>query len=1063
MRQDAMTMIARDSTKAAFTGALQVCLFLSLSISIVCNAQDGKRIDPVEEELRFADGLGRLGLPDYQQIVLDGIKNAAGAGPRLKAMQLEGLTRMGKWEEAKQVIAREADQNSATAWAMKLTLAKGYFAHGKYPQARGIYEAFMTQFSGSVPADLQKFYLESVYEYAQMMKLINNEKAAAGAYEKLLKVKQDRDMERRMLAELGDLYIEMATKSSGGERTDCMQKAEEIAGKKLLWDMDVWFGKGVVIMAHVKFLQGKFDEADEMVKTYMPQLKQIDETLKKHQEETGQDVTALNPMADVRYLIGKKLMLEAEKAIDAGEKEKAAGMLVGKKLPGKNEDGTDKRTVGALQHLVNVFLGYPSSPWAPDAGTRARRIQVLCRDKLGLSVGWHATDEQMQKVVRAQFQQSRIAFNQNQFKEAAEAYVRVLNAFPDDPLAPAGFADLSMCYIEMCNEEDYDIYARMAATHLAERFGRNPKIQGTAGDQLLRIADYYRNLKLMEKEEMIHKIFFDNFPTHPRVPGMLMTFGARKMKANDYRGAIEYFGMVTNQFPNSPGIFDALGQISAAYHGLEDYTNELVTLNLFIEKLKTREYAGHGLVSAMYSVAAVYQKTGENIKAYNQFSELVKMLSDPKNPYQKTPEDQKANEKILEASMYFQAACLEQMKEPAEKIPQYQKWAIAAYEKMLQRFPKTVYAPGLLSKLGALNLIQGNNEAAEAALRRLEKEFPEAPEAKISKFMQAYALLKLGKRVEAVRAFKEMFEQAGTKYTAGNMMTAANELLKADEYEIAADAFTRVLGMVKDPIKEQAVYESALIGRAKSYVGMKKMADAMTDLEKLLQQFPKTGYTIEVHLLLSKACASVASEQSDEIKRIETFNKSVKALNRAIKFMKADSEDRLRSAVDAARVSVLKARAEERFGDKAKTKDYLMEAIGSYQSILLMTDLNKPEFRPHIETTFYECVPLMVETKRYQEVANDVDKYLELFPTGKWRVEMQSWRNKAQIALMSEGKTIKKGVEESTIDDEKIVYTNAPGTNVTAVITNAPAASTNVPPAGTNAPAGDGNVSAKAQ
>ena len=78
-------------------------------------------------ELRYVDGLNKLGLPTYAQLVLDKL----GSGPEVKARRLESALQRGEFEQVIATIAAEGDPSSLTAWAMKLKLADGYFAWGK--------------------------------------------------------------------------------------------------------------------------------------------------------------------------------------------------------------------------------------------------------------------------------------------------------------------------------------------------------------------------------------------------------------------------------------------------------------------------------------------------------------------------------------------------------------------------------------------------------------------------------------------------------------------------------------------------------------------------------------------------------------------------------------------------------------------------------------------------------------------------------------------------------------------------------------------------------------------
>lgn len=129
---------------------------------------ENKEMSEVQREMEYARKLAEMGLVDYAQMVLDRIDD-----PQIKKFaQLQNTVNMGKFDEAEELISRQANQDSFETWRMKLILGDAYYAWGKYDKAREVYESFFERYKSSPPADIKEFYISSAYKYAQMLLLI---------------------------------------------------------------------------------------------------------------------------------------------------------------------------------------------------------------------------------------------------------------------------------------------------------------------------------------------------------------------------------------------------------------------------------------------------------------------------------------------------------------------------------------------------------------------------------------------------------------------------------------------------------------------------------------------------------------------------------------------------------------------------------------------------------------------------------------------------------------------------------------------------------------------------
>lgn len=978
---------------------LTLVTIVPVSIALLGRGQEVAEGPPpaVLREIQYAKALYDMGMPDYAKLVLDKIKHPS-AGPLMKVISLDSLIAIGKFDEAKALIAREQDQEGQDAWAMKLRLADGYYAWGRYGEAQAIYNAFFAKFPQGPPEALTDFYVNSAYKYAQMLLLMGKPKEALEAYRILLKAKVEKHIRRQVLSEMAEILVKLAETATSQEQKAYLAEADKLI-REILWKQDVWFGKAIVQLAHIKLIQGDIDGAMKMVEEYQAQLREIDENLRKEEEETKQPLTRLSPMAECRYLLGVILQTEAEKLLAAkGDRDRILTLLAGKEVVTKDKDGKEvkRRTAGALQHFINVFVGYPGTSWAPDAGTRARQVEEILKREFGAKITTNVTDEQMAKVEMYQFQSARALMFQQQFRNAIETYVKVLNLFPETAGAVAALGDLVQCYAE---EQEW-LHVEMTARHLAERFSQNEKLKDKAGDQLLRLAAFFEERNALDRREAMYRLFFDYYPRHLLAATTIFRFAEKRFAEKDYEGALGYYQRIATSYTNAPVYLEALNKIAFCYGEQKKYLEEINTLNEYIKALEAKGKPTAAWVSAKYRLATAFKNLDPKYipNAYNAYSDLIKRLTENAAAYAADEEEAKKNQEFLEAALYSRALCLSRFKDTPEKEKDYKQQAVKSLEQLLERFPKSRAAPGALSQIGTLWTILGDAQKAEAALRRLEKEYPASPEAKNSKFVLAMNLLELGRRQEATRVFREMLQDRGGQFSETQILTAGLRLAEVSEADLALEAFDRVLTSAKD----RTIREPALLEKARLLVKTQHYAEAVETAKQLLKDYPNSINTIEANMVLSNAYAQLGRREANAEKRFEFFNLAIKAMKDARKY-ELTPENQMRSDVGIARIQLLKARAEEEFGTKEKAAGYRNDAVGTYQILIATASFNDPAVRRYIEEAYHECIPLLLEMERWTDVLEDADRFLELFPNSRWEADVRNWRNQARVRLVGTG------------------------------------------------------------
>ena len=992
------------------TAALTIVLASSVAV-----AQEAAPAgDALDEELRYVDGLQKLYLMEMADLVMADLERSyPETKARLAVRRIRGELGTGQFETVQKRVAAMPDQDSAETWAMKLALADAYYAYGKYPEAKGLYETFFKRFEKETPAALQTFYNESAYKYAQMLLYLKEDRGALEAYRRVLQGKLEQHIERQCRAEMADIALRVAMEIGDAKEKEKLLKDVESWADKLLWIQDIWFGKAIVIKAHVAMLRGKPNEAKKLVDDYMPTLQTIHQALVDLEAERGEPLTRVSPMAECRYLLAVMLQEEAGRLMQQPgyDKEAVLSMLIG------TRGGDGKRQGdGAYQHFINVFFKYPESAWAAEAGERAEQVRLIITEVFGGNIAVAIKPADMERVRGIQFRDARMLFSQGQIKNARESLLRVLNQFPDVPEAVPALGDLVRCYVQEIEEDPAsELYADTVAGHLAERFSQNRETRGSAGDELVRLAEYWlETTGRADKRAAVYDLFFAGYPDHPVAPNYMLSFGERHYKEQDYPAALSYFRQVADTYTNAAVAFAALNRIATIHEETGDITNQLAAIDAYAARLAARDKPGQELMNARYRQASAYKDFGTGLLkgstnaadralgnqwigraavAYNQLAEILK---DPGHPYQANDAERKANAALHEAALYNMAYCLSQINQPAENLSAIRQRAIDAYEGLVGAFPKSPLAPTALIQVGSLWTMMRDAGKAEATLSRLLKGYPDSPEARSALPLMAENLMKLGMREEAVARYRAMFGETGGKYGDLDLLRAAQALTEAGEYDLAQQGLERVLGHTK----ETSILVPARLAQGNLLLKRGQHVAAVDALKAFIKEYAGFALMLDANELLSQAASKAGEREQDDLKRKLLFNDAIEA-QKAVRQRRTNQFDMARSDIEVGRIMARKARAEVAFNKPAAAEESRGKALISYQAFIDSTDPANLALAPLVETAYFESTPLLLEHRKWLMAAENGETYLQVFPRGRYVGEMRSWLNQARIELGS--------------------------------------------------------------
>jgi tetratricopeptide (TPR) repeat protein len=883
----------------------------------------------ISQEMKYVEMLNKAGFSEYAELVLRDVQAKYPAAKAvLKVKMLEQVLLSGNFEEAQQIIDKEPNQDAPETWAMKLTMADYLFARGRYDDAFGTYNALFKKYGSSPPESIVEFYVQSYYKFAQMLKFQKKEKEAADALEKLLAVTGlPADMKRPVLFEQAELLVKLASEAEKGGSGGYITRANK-AIEQLLWTQDVWFGRSVALMAHIKVIEGKVEDAQKLVEDYMPMLKQLEDALIQAGEEDGEDYMGLSPIPECRYLMGVMYQEEADKLIAQSENE------ADKRKKTAMEDKAGELYGLALSELINVYIKYPSYAWAIDAMARHEKINKIL-DDLGFEVADSISPAQRAQVAKKQFESANMLYHQNQFEKAIAQFENVLKTFPEVvPDSINALGTLCQAALEFAESQEdeaakdyWTLYSETVAGYLAERFPRQTK-EGMrqAGDALRVLTTFYMSHNLPEVAANVRDDFFRLYPEHPAAANTLMQEAERIYKDGNYEEAMPKYRLLMENYQKNSVSWVAQRRLADCYGKTGRPLEELNIRSNYLARVEGKKNPGPDLITAQYtylkclrtlraqalrdaSVAYDEAKRGEaqaeegkdpvaeatealkkandDVRAVvNEYTKLIGRLGNKENraKYETNAQQKKLNDQILQSAFFDHAFCLASLNLPEANLPKYKQIAIKDYEKILELFPDAQGAPIVLLQLGTLySTIRTEDEAeAEANTKkaseyfdRLSKDYPDSEQAKNALYLQAKALMDLGYRPEAIKKYSEMISATGGKYTPLQLANAAEELVAAKAWEQAEKGFQAALAGAKP--EDSALRNKIELGLSQILVAQKKYPEAVAKLKAFVEANPRYHRVAEALELLRTACVEAAVAEPDKAKRSALFKDANKA------------------------------------------------------------------------------------------------------------------------------------------------------------------------------------------
>jgi len=987
--------------------------------------------DELSDELKFIDELQRLRMPDIAETVIEEARKRFKPAEypeitnQLKVREIQGLLWLGKFAEVQKMVDAIKDKNSEEYWALVLAMADGYYAFQNYAEADKRYKEFFVKVDKPARG-LVSFYRDSAYKYVQMLLYLNRDAEALVAYRNLFKIPLEEGVRRSIEAEVAELLLKLIPAEKKKETRDAMLKETEALCDKLLWKQDIWFGKAIVMKAHVYKFQNDVKGAQKLVESYMPQLRIIHDALKAEDPDGSLGQLRMSPMPQCRYLLAT---LRMDTAMAEVKKPTPNEDVIKDMLLGERDPQTKQRQSGngAYSQFINVFARYPESQWAFDAGEKVDAIRKLIKTRYNVLLKEEIKREDMDKLVQKQFEDAQLTFRQNQFKEAIEKYLAILNKFSESSRAVAALGDLAIAYIELAHDNAYNALMAEAVTgHISERFCERPALMRDAGEQLRRIAEHYGEMKLENQKRATYTLFFRDYPTHYAAGQLIMSDAEREFAAKNYKAASKRYHDIATVYTNSVYYYSALSRLAQIEKEEGRNLSEIEALELYVSKLTEQNKPSSELISGKFRLADA-QREYASIVAKNAFtnaapeavaanqaevakwlaraiaslSDITKRLNDSPAAYFLNAEEKKRNEQIKEAATFTRAICLTQIQQPAEKLADLRKAAIKAFEAYVKDYPQGKYAPRAQLQIGTLYTILLDVPNAQTAFEKLSRDYPSSDEAKNSIPMLAASLIEMGLRGEGVAKYRQMFAASG-KYTDGQFLAAGKALEEAREFDLALQSYEKAMALTKD----KTVTALAKLGKARTLVGQKRFSDAYKMLLDFTKEYAKLEVVVDANLMLVEVASEVGKTEKDNLERKRLFNSAIEALQMVKRYKEegvrlgkplANPGELKELDLMAGEILVRKMQAEKALGLNEQAVETRGHAIVAFTGISVSIDPNNVALANVLEKAYYHALPLMVEHKLFEDVITDGENYLKQFPNGKYRTDVQSWVSQAKI------------------------------------------------------------------
>lgn len=996
--------------------------------------------EALEQEIRYVEELIKFGFPDFAGPVIEATKKKwPESEARFFAIEIRGMLSMGQFDEAEAKIAALPDRTGAKYWAARLEAANNFFYNGKKAECSKIYDEFFKAFPKPTK-EIREFYLQACYAWGQLLAGDKRFEEAVKVYAQLLtqinkrRSEEDANTWCNVACETAEMYLKLATDIPDvKKRSQYLTPAKKIIDA-LLWEQDrhVYFGRAIALRANYELLRGDVAKAQETINEYMPQLEAIHQSIVEFDPDGKHGLRKFSAMPLCRFMLAKMLWQEAQDEYKKPKRddERVKSLLFGAKA------GNRRNGLGAYNHALNVFIQYPESTWAPDAGELESKIKEFAEKSYGAKITSKVTGEQIKRVREMQFLVPADLLAEGQTEKGIAEYLDVIGRYPETVDAVRGIEKVVGAYLDLIATEkdspkqfDWRIDADAIEGYLGERFAgcEDRELMTMAGDAVMRIAALEKQRGQLARSDRLYREFLMNYTNHVGAATIASSMISQCITEEKWNDALALCKVVQEYYRTSLYYAASFSQASYCYGKIGDKVNAVSSMKRYVEVEKD----GISREQARMALAQMYQGEGFDIMAnadtnttpeavsealragsvkiihgIRQFREFAgkadKALADPSL----TKADKARYSELKEKALYHMADCWRRMTKPEAKLEMMRKNAAAGFEEYLAAYPEGRFSTNSYVRLGTIYTALGDTEKARDALTRLAAAFPQSLEAKNAKPQLAKSLIEMGMRKEGAEIYAEMLRTDGS-YTARQFVSAGEALIDARSWDLAGQAFAKAIAKAGTnnfhAVARARIGEAKSLFRQKNYIMAKESLDAFLEDKKM----SRMGIAVDAQRLMIDVASALGSSEKDTKLRNKYFGEAVAAV-KALRNHWSEKPQWEKDSVDlmSAEVKIDQMNAEEKMGLREEAAASRSRAASMLQSFLQSRGVSEDhpadkmsggELK-NLERCYADMVPLFAAMGKEQadRVLKYGQEYLELFPNGKDRTLIQNCINGAK-------------------------------------------------------------------
>jgi len=712
-------------------------------------------------------------------------------------------------------------------------------------------------------------------------------------------------------------------------------------------------------------------------------------------------------------------------------------------LFGAKEKNGKRNGQGAYNHALNVFLKYPESTWAAQAGELADKIENFAIEKYQAKIKKQVTPEMVAQVRQAQWREAGDKMLDGDLKGGVAAYLELLGKYPEALDSVSAIEQVVNGYLDLLarskveggrlkvegDEEILRLELDAIEGYLAERFSgaADRQVMMTAGDAVQRTAAKEKERAQIARAAALQKAFIANYREHPTAATIAAAMANGEQKEGRYAEALEIWKLIGRYYTNSTYYATSLWQMSTCYGKLGETDEQLAAMKAYVavEPNTLRKLQSQLALAQLYQkdgfdrLKAVDEGEGEGereqalkaasakiVRGIQQFQDFAKKADEQMANPATSAEDKAKYAELKDSALFLVGECWSRMKKPEEKLASFRQRSAKALEEYVAAYPDGQWTKIAYVKLGMIYTALGDLEKSKDALGRLSRNFPDSQEAKNAKPALAKSLIEMGMKKEGTEIYAAMLDTDGA-YSANQFANAGEALIEAKSWELADRAFEKAIRTAAT--NQQSVVARARIGQANALYRQKRYAEARESLDLFLanEKMSRMSIAADAWMLLAEVASEQGRTEKDADLRSKHFGTAVGAVKKLRNYWKQKPQWEL-DAVDlmSADVVIRRMKAEEAMGLKEEAAETRARAAAMLQTFRQArgvsaenpVDKMSAGDRENLERCYATMVPLFAAmgAEQADRVIAFGGEYLELFPNGRARTEIMNCINGAK-------------------------------------------------------------------